>query len=163
MLARHGDAIGALVAVLTVPLPPIAALAAHLTMPGTASLFHTVEAKGVPVGLTALPAKILAQQLLEGHALVSTGQSVGYLQLMDRESLICFDVLDRADGQCVYIHPVQRVLTVGAAAVFVTGLLVLETLAPIGLAVCFAVAPVFFFHLCLPLPVSSPHPKLGEQ
>lgn len=63
MLARHGDAIGALIAALAVPLPPVAALAAHLTMPGAAILYYAVPAEGIPIASTALRAKVHAQQL----------------------------------------------------------------------------------------------------
>jgi hypothetical protein len=58
--------------------------------------------------------------------------------------------LDRANGQVFDVHPVQRILTVGAAAVFITRLVVLETVAPIGLAACLAVAMMFFFHTGTP-------------
>jgi hypothetical protein len=64
MLARHGDAIGALVAVLTVPLSPIAALVTYLTMPGVAILHYAVPAEGIPIASTAFRAKVHAQQLL---------------------------------------------------------------------------------------------------
>jgi len=64
MLAGHGDAIGALVAVLAVPLSPIAALAAHLTMPGAAILYYAGPAEGIPIASTALRTKMRAQQLL---------------------------------------------------------------------------------------------------
>jgi hypothetical protein len=63
VLARHGDAIGALVAALAVPLSPIAALAANLTMPGAASLYYAVPAEGIPVAPTAFQAEVHAQQL----------------------------------------------------------------------------------------------------
>jgi hypothetical protein len=63
MLAGHGDAIGALAAVLAVPLPPIATLAAHLTVPGAAILYHAVPAEGIPIASTAFQAKVHAQQL----------------------------------------------------------------------------------------------------
>jgi hypothetical protein len=64
MLAGHGDAIGTLVAALAVPLPPIATLAAHLTMPGAAILYHAVPAEGIPITSTAFRADVHAQQLL---------------------------------------------------------------------------------------------------
>ena len=81
---------------------------------------------------------------------MSTEQFVGCLQRFDVESLVRFDVLDRADGQVVYIYPIQRILTVSAAALFVARLVMLETIAAVGLAVCLAVAMVFFFHAHLP-------------
>jgi hypothetical protein len=61
MLAGHGDAIGALVAAFAVPLPPVAALAAHLTMPGAAILYYAVPAEGIPIASTAFRAKVHAQ------------------------------------------------------------------------------------------------------
>ena len=64
MFTGHGDAIGALVAVLAVPLPPIATLAAHLTMPGAAILYYAVPAEGIPIASTAFRTKVHAQQLL---------------------------------------------------------------------------------------------------
>jgi hypothetical protein len=64
MLARHGDAIGTLVATLAVPLPPVAALAANLTMPGAAILYYAVPAEGIPIASTAYRAKVRAQQSL---------------------------------------------------------------------------------------------------
>lgn len=64
MLAGHGDAIGALVAALAVPLPPVAALAAHPTMPGAAVLYYAVPAEGIPIASTAFRTKVHAQQLL---------------------------------------------------------------------------------------------------
>ena len=64
MLAGHGDAIGALVAALAVPLPPVAALAAHLTMPGAAILYYVVPAEGIPIASTAFWTDVHAQQLL---------------------------------------------------------------------------------------------------
>jgi uncharacterized glyoxalase superfamily metalloenzyme YdcJ len=63
MLAGHGDAIGALIAALAMPLPPVAALAADLTMPGAAILYYAVPAEGIPIASTAFRAKIHAQQL----------------------------------------------------------------------------------------------------
>ena len=150
MLAGHGDAIGALVAALAVPLPPVAALAAHLTMPGAASLYDVVPAEGIPIAFTAFWTKVHAQQLLKRHTLVPTGQLVGCPQLLISEGLARFDVLDRADGQTFDIDPVQWILTVRAATVFVTRFVVLETVAPIGLAACFAVAVMFLFHTSTP-------------
>jgi hypothetical protein len=64
VLAGHGDTIGALVAALAVPLPPIATLAAHLTMPGAAILYYVVPAKRIPIASTAFWTKVHAQQLL---------------------------------------------------------------------------------------------------
>ena len=64
MLAGHGDAIGALIASLAVPLPPVAALAAYLTMPGATILYYAVPAEGIPIASTAFRAKVHAQQLL---------------------------------------------------------------------------------------------------
>lgn len=64
MLAGHGDAIGTLVAALAMPLPPVATLAAHLTVPGAAILYHAVPAEGIPIAFTAFRTKIHAQQLL---------------------------------------------------------------------------------------------------
>jgi hypothetical protein len=61
MLAGHGDTIGALVAALAVPLPPIATLAAHLTVPSAAILYYAVPAEGIPIGSTAFRAKVHAQ------------------------------------------------------------------------------------------------------
>ena len=63
MLARHGDAIGALVAALAVPLLPIAALAAHLAMPSAATLHYAVPAEGIPISATAFWTDVRAQQL----------------------------------------------------------------------------------------------------
>ena len=62
VFARHGDAIGALVAAPTVPLPPIAALAAHFAVPGAASLYYAAPAEGIPIASTAFRAKVCAQQ-----------------------------------------------------------------------------------------------------
>ena len=81
---------------------------------------------------------------------MSTGQLVGCPQLLISEGLARFDVLDRADGQTFDIDPVQWILTVRAATVFVTRFVVLETVAPIGLAACFAVAVMFLFHTSTP-------------
>lgn len=64
MLAGHGDTIGTLVAALAVPLPPVAALAAHLTMPGAAILYYVVPAEGIPIASTAFWTDVHAQQLL---------------------------------------------------------------------------------------------------
>jgi hypothetical protein len=73
MLAGHGDAIGALVAALAVPLAPIAALVTHLTMPSAAILYYVFPAEGIPIASTALRAKVCAQQLFQSRTLVSTG------------------------------------------------------------------------------------------
>ena len=56
---------------------------------------------------------------------MSTGQLVGRPPLSIREGLARCDVLDRADGQVFDIHPVQRILAVSAATVFVTRFVVL--------------------------------------
>ena len=58
--------------------------------------------------------------------------------------------MDRANGQVFDVYPVQRILTVGAAAMFIARLVVLETIAPIGLAACLAAAMMFFFHTGTP-------------
>jgi len=63
MLAGHGDAIGASVTSLAVPLPPIAALATYLTMPGATILYYAVPAEGIPVASAAFRTKVHAQQL----------------------------------------------------------------------------------------------------
>jgi hypothetical protein len=81
---------------------------------------------------------------------VSTGQLVGRPQLSISEGLARFDVLDRADGQVFDIDSVQWILTVSAATVFVTRFVVLETVAPIGLAACRAIAVMFLFHTSTP-------------
>jgi hypothetical protein len=73
MLARHGDAIGTLVAALAVPLPPIAALAAYLTVSGAAILYYAVPAEGIPVASTAFRTKVHAQKLFQRYTLVPTG------------------------------------------------------------------------------------------
>jgi hypothetical protein len=146
MLAGHGDAIGALVAALAMPLPPVTALAAHFAVPGTASLYYAAPAEGIPIASTAFRAKIRAQQLFQRHSLSSTGQLVGCLQFSISEELARFDVLDRADGQVFDVHPVQQILTVSASTAIVTGLVVLKTSASVGPAACLAVAMVFLFH-----------------
>ena len=61
MLAGHGDAIGTVVAALAVPLPPVAALAAYLTMPGATILYYGVPAEGMPIAATAFRTKVRAQ------------------------------------------------------------------------------------------------------
>jgi hypothetical protein len=81
---------------------------------------------------------------------VSTGQLVGCPQLSISESLARFDVLDRADGQAFDIDSVQWILAIRAATVFITRLVVLETVATIGLAACLAVAVMFLFHTGTP-------------
>lgn len=64
VLAGHGDTIDALVAAPAMPLPPVAALAAHLTMPSAATLYHATPAEGIPIASTACCADVRAQQLL---------------------------------------------------------------------------------------------------
>jgi hypothetical protein len=81
---------------------------------------------------------------------VSTGESVGCLQLSISEGLARFDVLDRADGQVFDVHTVQRILTVSAATTIVAGLVVLQTSAPVGPAACLAGAMVFLFQIGTP-------------
>ena len=81
---------------------------------------------------------------------MSTGQLVGCPQLSIREGLARFDVLDRADGQVFDIDPVQWILAIRAATVFIARFVVLETVAPMGLAACLAVAVMFLFHTGTP-------------
>ena len=81
---------------------------------------------------------------------MSTGQLVDCLQIPISEGLARFDVLDRADGQAFDIDPIQRILTLRAATTIITRLVVLETVAPIGLAACLAVAVMFLFHTGTP-------------
>ena len=81
---------------------------------------------------------------------MSTGQLVGCPQLSISEGLARYDVLDGASRQVFDIHPVHRILTVSAATVFVTRFVVLETVAPIGLAACRAIAVMFLFHTSTP-------------
>ena len=61
VLAGHGDAIGALITALAVPIPPVAALAANLTVPRAAILYYAVPAEGIPIACTAFRAKVHAQ------------------------------------------------------------------------------------------------------
>jgi hypothetical protein len=77
---------------------------------------------------------------------MSARQLVGCLRLSIGEGLASFDVLDSADRQALDVHPVQRILTVGAATIIITGLVEFETVAAIGLAACLAVAVKFLFH-----------------
>jgi hypothetical protein len=81
---------------------------------------------------------------------VPAGQLVGCPQLAISEGLARFDVLDGANRQVLDIHPIERILAVSAATVFVTRFVVLETVAPIGLAACLAVAVMFLFHAGTP-------------
>lgn len=81
---------------------------------------------------------------------MSTGQLVGCPHLSISEGLARLDILDRADGQVFDIDPVQWILAIRAATVFIARFVVLETVAPIGLAACLAVAMVFFFHTGTP-------------
>ena len=79
-----------------------------------------------------------------------TGQLVGGPQLAISEGLARFDVLDGTNRQVLDIHHIERILAVSAATVFVTRFVVLETVTPIGLAACLAVAVVFLFHTGIP-------------
>ena len=65
MLTRKRDAIRTVVAALAVPFPPIPTLAAYFTMPGVAILNGHLPAKGVPVALAALPARMTFEELPE--------------------------------------------------------------------------------------------------
>jgi hypothetical protein len=81
---------------------------------------------------------------------VSTGQLVGCLQIPISDGLARFDVLDRADSQAFDIDPVQRIPTLRAATTIITRLVVFQTVAPMGLATCLAVAVMFLFHTGTP-------------
>ena len=76
VFARQRQAPGALVAFFTVPLAPIAALAADLAMPGVAFLHHGLPAKRIPIALTAAWTSILAQERFQRHAGLATGKAV---------------------------------------------------------------------------------------
>ena len=49
VLARERDAIGTTVAVVAVPFPPVATLAADLAVPGTRVLSDIIPAERIPV------------------------------------------------------------------------------------------------------------------
>lgn len=58
--------------------------------------------------------------------------------------------MDRADGQVFDIDPVQWIPAIRTATVFIARFVALETVAPIGLAACLAVAVMFLFHTGTP-------------
>jgi hypothetical protein len=82
MLARERDAIRALFAALAVPLPPVPACVAYLTMPGVAVLDDPLPAEGIPVRLATLLATIVLEKPLQGNDLTLTGQFVLLRQLL---------------------------------------------------------------------------------
>jgi hypothetical protein len=65
VLAGKGDAIGAFIALLAVPLAPISTLPAYLTVPGMTILDHGIPAKRVPIRLATFPTHIIPEKLAE--------------------------------------------------------------------------------------------------
>jgi hypothetical protein len=89
-------------------------------MPGVAVLDDGPPAEREPVRLAALLAGVAFEQLPERDGLTLARQFVLFRQVFIRKGLVLLDVSDRADGQGVYVHVVQRVVAAGAGAVFVT-------------------------------------------
>ena len=81
MIAWKGDSIGAFVALLAVPLPPISTLPAYLTVPGMAVLDHVIPAKRVPIRLATFSTHIIPEKLTERDRFTLAGQFVLLRQL----------------------------------------------------------------------------------
>ena len=161
MLARKGDPIRAFVTLLTVPLPPISTCPAYLTVPGIAILDHSIPAKRVPIRLATFWALVIIEKLTEQDRSAITGQFVLFCQLFFRKGLVLVNVLDGTNRQGLHIHAVQWVMAVGAGAVLVTRLIVLETSAASGSTARLALA-VYCFSILLsliPLPVLHFYPN----
>jgi hypothetical protein len=116
-------------------------------MPGVAFLYHSLPAERIPIALTAAWTTILVQKRFEWHTLVATGKLVQLFHILLGQGPVCRDVLYGTVGQASDVHAIQRILTIRAAALLVTGLVVLETHAAVARAAGFAVAVVSFFHL----------------
>jgi len=122
-------------------------------MPGAAILHDRVPAEGIPIRFRAFLAVTVVQQVLERHLFVTTRKLIPLLQLILREARDDVNVLDRADRQALYVHIVQWITAVDAAAVLVTRLVMLETDTAVGVTASLAVAVVFFFHNLISLRV----------
>ena len=75
VLARQRDAIGAAVAVVAVPFPPIATLAADLAVPGTTVLSDTIPTERIPIRfVVAARTMVIPCQFTQRHFGMATGQ-----------------------------------------------------------------------------------------
>jgi hypothetical protein len=145
MLTGKGDAVGAPVAVIAVPLPPISTLPAYFAVPTVAILNHVVPAEGEPIDLAAALAVIVVEQFLERDGFVPTGKFVFCGQLCFGQGFVDLDVLDGAEGEGGHVDPVEGVLAIDTAAGFAARLVVFETVAASIPAACFAATAYFFF------------------
>jgi hypothetical protein len=74
-----------------------------------------------------------------------------FLEIRLSQVLDDVDVLDSADAQCLHIYVIQRIAAVDATAALVTGFVMLEATAAVGVASRSTVAVIFFFHTPTPL------------
>jgi hypothetical protein len=76
VLTGKGDPIGAFIALLAVPLPPISTLSAYLTVPGVTMLDHGIPTKRVPKRLSTFLTGVITDELTERDRFTPTRQFV---------------------------------------------------------------------------------------
>ena len=100
VLAGLRDAISTTVAVVAVPFPPVATMAADLTVPGTTVLSDTIPAERIPILLVvAARAMVITCQFTQRHFGMATGQLNQCVQLILRQRLQAADILNRTGRQ----------------------------------------------------------------
>lgn len=111
VLAGQRDAIGTAVAVVAVPFPPVATLAADLAVPRTSVLSDTIPAERIPILLiVAARAMVIPCEFTQRYFGMATGQLNQRVQLILSQRLQTTDILYRAGGQLCYIHTVEGIL-----------------------------------------------------